>query len=78
VCLFEFIFFQVKVFKATLKSTKASKSSGTVFTTLHVLRKLTNRPNKLECLSLTRLSSLVHYNTSLLGLFVSYEENDML
>jgi len=37
-----------------------------------------NGPNKLERLSMASLSSLVELNTSLLGPFVSYEENGEL
>ncbi len=51
---------------------------GAVFTKLQFLWKLTNRPNKLECLSLASLFSLMYKNTSLLGPFVSCEENDVL
>ncbi len=39
---------------------------------------LTNEPNKLERLSLASLSSLVQYNTSILGPFLSCKENEML
>ncbi len=35
-------------------------------------------PNKLECLSSPSLSSLVQWNISLFGPFISYEENEVL
>jgi hypothetical protein len=39
---------------------------------------LTNKPNKLVCLSMPCLSSLVQCNTSSFGTYVSYEENEGL
>jgi len=45
---------------------------------MHSTLKLTNGPNKLDCLCVATLSSLVQYNTSLLGQIVSYEENEVL
>ncbi len=38
--------------------------------------KLSNGPNKLECLSLANLFNIVQCNTSLLGPFKSFEENE--
>ncbi len=39
---------------------------------------LTNGPIKLECLPLASLTSHALFNTNLLGLFMSYEENEWL
>ncbi len=51
-----------------------SYTTGAVFTTLHFLRKLKNRPNKLV-LHNTRLERLaIDKNFNLLVLFASYEE----
>jgi hypothetical protein len=47
-------------------------AEGIVFATLPFLRNLQNELNKLECSTLTSISSLTEYH------FVSYEENEML
>ncbi len=41
----------------------AKNNQGTVFTTFHFLRKLTNRPNKLECYITLGLKGLPISNT---------------
>jgi hypothetical protein len=59
----------------------ANAGSSTVEIVLHYWASKEQRPrvfvknNKLECLSLSSLSSLVLCNTNLLGQFASYEEH---